>query len=112
MSYVYGLGDAQEDEARRFEMQYGWLHELTIKCPKCGKTECVEVEFTRFGRYNVFVGRKSVKILMNILNMNIGFGINKSKSKPMTLKRRGNHQSLIPYGCSSNWQHAMAIHCA
>ena len=44
MSYVYGLGDAQEDEARRFEMQYGWLHELTIKCPKCGKTECVEVE--------------------------------------------------------------------
>ena len=44
MSYVYGLGDAQEDEARRFEMKYGWLNELEIKCPNCGNHEGVDVE--------------------------------------------------------------------
>lgn len=44
MSYVYGLGDAQEDEARRFEMKYGWIHKLEIECPNCGNHEGVDVE--------------------------------------------------------------------
>lgn len=39
MSYVHGLGDAQERLAQEFEWQYGWISDLVIKCPKCESTD-------------------------------------------------------------------------
>ena len=38
MSYVHGLGDAQEREAQEFEWRYGWISELVINCPECKST--------------------------------------------------------------------------
>ena len=35
MTYVYGLGDAQEDASRMFDAQTAWLDEIKCECPKC-----------------------------------------------------------------------------
>ena len=38
MSYVHGLGDAQERLAQEWDYKYGWIDTLEIKCPKCKST--------------------------------------------------------------------------
>ena len=43
MSYVHGLGDAQEGFAKEYDYKYGWVNELKIICPHCG-SEHTEVE--------------------------------------------------------------------
>ena len=35
MSYVYGLGDAQEAASRYDEQKYEWLDNHQCKCPEC-----------------------------------------------------------------------------
>lgn len=35
MSYVYGLGDAQESASRKFDYEHSWLDDYNQKCPKC-----------------------------------------------------------------------------
>ncbi len=43
MSYVHGLGDAQERFAKDWDYKYGWINDLKIICPHCG-SEHTEVE--------------------------------------------------------------------
>lgn len=43
MSYVHGLGDAQERFAKEYDYKYGWIDDLKIICPHCG-SEHTEVE--------------------------------------------------------------------
>lgn len=44
MSYVHGLGDAQERFAMEYDIKYGWIADLKIICPRCGSSEFVDVE--------------------------------------------------------------------
>jgi DNA-directed RNA polymerase subunit RPC12/RpoP len=44
MSYVHGLGDAQERFAKEDEYRYGWISDLKIICPHCGLSHQVEIE--------------------------------------------------------------------
>ncbi len=39
MTYVHGLGDAQEQFAKSWDEKYGWIDELEIICPNCGSTD-------------------------------------------------------------------------
>ena len=44
MSYVHGLGDAQERFAKEYDYKYGWIDDLKIICPHCGSSEFTDVE--------------------------------------------------------------------
>lgn len=44
MSYVHGLGDAQERFAQDWDYKYGWIDDLKIICPHCGSSEFTDVE--------------------------------------------------------------------
>ena len=44
MSYVHGLGDAQERFAQDWDYKYGWIDDLKIICPHCGSSEHTGVE--------------------------------------------------------------------
>jgi len=35
MSYIHGLGDAQEAEAARWDAETEWINGIEMKCPHC-----------------------------------------------------------------------------
>ena len=39
MTYVHGLGDAQEKFALDWDRKYGWIDAIEVKCPHCGSTD-------------------------------------------------------------------------
>lgn len=47
MSYVHGLGDAQEGFAKDWDYKYGWIDDLEIICPHCGSNDTPREEFEK-----------------------------------------------------------------
>ena len=47
MSYVHGLGDAQERYAAEYDYKYGWIDDLEIICPHCGSTDTPREDFEK-----------------------------------------------------------------
>ena len=39
MTYVHGLGDAQERLALEWDRKYGWIDAIEVKCPHCGSID-------------------------------------------------------------------------
>ena len=45
MTYVHGLGDAQERFALDWDRKYGWIDAVEVKCPHCGSTDTPREDF-------------------------------------------------------------------
>lgn len=39
MSYVYGLGDAQEALAEQWDREHEWINSIEMPCPHCKSTD-------------------------------------------------------------------------
>jgi hypothetical protein len=52
MSYVHGLGDAQEAASKRFDEKYGWLSQHPLECPNCNEAGIIPYDHRFEGDYD------------------------------------------------------------